>query len=62
MSLVLRNIDIGLPSAASAGAAWSPPRQFEFDANVQRGMADRKAWGTVFSDPFVPHHVPHHHF
>jgi hypothetical protein len=43
-------------------AAWSPPRQFEFDANVQRGMADRKAWGAVFSDPFVPHHVPHHHF
>jgi hypothetical protein len=48
------DIEIGLPSAASAGADWPPPRQFDFDANVQRGTADRKASARRFQTRLCP--------
>jgi hypothetical protein len=48
------HIEIGLPSAASAGARSVPPRRFDFDANVQRGMADLKASAGRFQTRLCP--------
>jgi hypothetical protein len=62
MALESVNIEIALPSAASAGADWSPPRQFDFDANVQSRKPDLKVQKERSSTCSCPTPWPHGHF
>jgi len=53
------DIKIGLLPPAAAGARVVPAaRQFDFDANVQRGMADRKASAGRFKTRSCPTPCP----
>ncbi|MGH2940917.1 MAG: hypothetical protein ACRDPE_22680 [Solirubrobacterales bacterium] len=57
------DIEIGLPSAAGKRSrVGPPPRQVDFDANVQSRTPDLKVQEERLFNLFVPHTVPHGHF